>query len=179
MYDCHLRTHQWEVVLSVTNFQEEIEMDNFRRRPRKPSTKLRIIALITVVLALAGLSTIVLSQDKGSGRRKTPKQAPSTRKSYVATKEIIFDQSTQALRKPTTEETNTLVAQISSLTNHSTEGLTARTLPNGTKQITVEGRFGGVALGRARADGTTEVRCVTSMEEAIDFLGLQEANPVQ
>jgi hypothetical protein len=29
-------------------------------------------------------------------------------------------------------------------------------------------------LGRANADGTTEVRCVFTMEEAAEFLGLQE-----
>jgi len=156
----------------------------FRRSPsdatkNKRPGKLRIIALLAIAVALAGISTIVLSQDKNSKRLKTPRPAPSTAKSYVATREIIFDQATQTLRKPTTEETSALVAQVSSLTNRSTEGLTARQLPNGTKQITLEGRFGGVALGRARADGTTEVRCVTTMEEAIDFLGLQEVNPIR
>ena len=145
----------------------------------KRLSKLRIIALLTIAVALAGISTIVLSQDKNSKRLKTPRPAPSTAKGYIATQEIIFDQATQTLRKPTAEETSALVAQISSLTNHSTEGLTARQLPNGTKQITLEGRFGGVALGRARADGTTEVRCVTTMEEAIDFLGLEEVPPIR
>jgi hypothetical protein len=29
-------------------------------------------------------------------------------------------------------------------------------------------------LGRAKSDGTTEVRCVFSMEEAAEFLGLEE-----
>jgi len=38
----------------------------------------------------------------------------------------------------------------------------------------LEGRFGGVVLGRAHADGTTEVRCVFTMEEAAEFLGLEE-----
>jgi hypothetical protein len=92
----------------------------------------------------------------------------------VATKEIVFDQATNSLRKPTTEETNAMVAQISSLTNRTSEGLTARTLSNGTKQVTLEGRFGGVVIGRARADGTTEARCVMTLEEAVDFLGLEE-----
>ena len=36
----------------------------------------------------------------------------------------------------------------------------------------LKGRFGGVVLGRANADGTTEVRCVFTMEEAEEFLGL-------
>ena len=160
-------------------------MNTFHRRSasdpikNKRLSNLRIIVLLAIAVALAGISTIVFSQDKNSNRRKTPRPAPSTAKSYIATQEIIFDQATQTLRKPTTEETSALVARISSLTNRSSEGLTARQLPNGTKQITLEGRFGGVVLGRARADGTTEVRCVTTMEEAIDFLGLEEANPIR
>ena len=160
-------------------------MITLHRRLRSDATKnkrlsnVRIIALLAIAVALTGISTIVLSQDKNSKRRKIARPAPSTAKSYIATQEIIFDQATHTLRKPTTEETSALVDQISSLTNRSTEGLTARQLPNGTKQITLEGRFGGVALGRARADGTTEVRCVTTMEEAIDFLGLEEVNPIR
>jgi len=144
---------------------------------KKKSRSIRIAAILVMIVAVAGITAVVFSQDKNSVRRKTPRTpAPATKKSYIATKEIIFDQASQTLRKPTTAETAELVAQISSLTNRSTEGLTARQLPNGTKQITLEGRFGGVVLGRARADGTTEIRCVTSMEEAVDFLGLEESN---
>lgn len=144
------------------------------REKRKSRSNLRIIAIVALVFVLVGLTTVVLSQNQNNSRRKIARQAPSTTKHYVATKETIFDQATNSLRKPTTEETSAMVAQISSLTNRSSEGLTARTLPNGTKQVTLEGRFGGVVLGRARADGTTEVRCVTTLEEAVDFLGLQE-----
>jgi hypothetical protein len=39
----------------------------------------------------------------------------------------------------------------------------------------LDGRFGGVVLGRAKDDGTTEIRCVFTMEEAVAFLGLEEA----
>lgn len=160
-------------------------MNNSRRPPRlheqknKRLSKARIAAIIVMVVAVAGITTVVLSQDKNSARQKSPRPAPASGKSYVATKEIIFDQASHTLRKPTTEETAALVAQISSLTNRSSEGLSARQLPNGTKQITLEGRFGGVVLGRARADGTTEIRCVTSMEEAVAFLGLEESTSDQ
>ena len=143
----------------------------------KRRSNVRIAAILAMIVAVAGLTAVVFSQDKNSVRRKTPRTpAPATKKSYIATKEIIFDQASHTLRKPTTQETDELVAQISSLTNRSSEGLTARQLPNGTKQVNLQGRFGGVVLGRARADGTTEIRCVTSMEEAVDFLGLEESN---
>jgi hypothetical protein len=151
--------------------------DSQRPQPGRPKNKrlVRIAAILAAIVAVAGITTVVLSQDKGSVRKKTPQTAPATAKNYVATKEIIFDQASRSLRKPTTEETEALVTQISSLTNRSTDGLTAKQLPNGAKQINLQGRFGGVVLGRARADGSTEIRCVTSMAEAIDFLGLEES----
>lgn len=139
----------------------------------------RIIALLAMIVLVIGVGTVVFSQSSQNKnkRAKTPKPAPPVNngKTYVATKEIIFDQASGKVRVPTAGETQQLVAQLSSLTNRTTEGLTAKQLPNGTKQISLEGRFGGVVLGRAKADGSTEVRCVTSMEEAVAFLGLEES----
>ena len=95
-------------------------------------------------------------------------------KKYVATQAIIFDKATHKLRKPTAEETTAMVDQISALTNRSTDGLTVRELPNGTKQVNLKGRFNEVVIGRANPDGTVETRCVESIEEAAAFLGLEE-----
>lgn len=107
---------------------------------------------------------------------RSPRRRPAARgKKYVATKEIIFDKATGKLRKPTDDETQALVDQISTLTNRSTEGLTVTQHQNGMKSMNLEGRFGGVILGRANEDGTTEVRCVMTLDEAVDFLGLEES----
>lgn len=116
------------------------------------------------IVLLMGAATIAFGQSETNNGKKK----------YVATKEIIFDKATNKLRKPTPEETQALVENISALTNRSSEGLTGKQLPNGATQVNLKGRFGGVALGRAHADGTTEVRCVTTMEEATAFLGLEE-----
>jgi hypothetical protein len=67
-----------------------------------------------------------------------------------------------------------MVVQISSLTSRSTEGLTAQQSANGTKSMKLDNRFSTVLLGRANADGSTELRCVTTIEEAVAFLGLEE-----
>lgn len=129
------------------------------------ASRIRIgIILSAVVLALT-IGTIALSRN--------PSQA--SQKRYVATKEIIRDKTTGNLRKPTTEETDLMVDQLKSLTDRSTEGLTATQQPNGTVSMDLDGRFGGVVLGRDNADGTTEVRCVFTMEEAAEFLGLEES----
>lgn len=143
-----------------------------RRRPAPA----RSLALFAVVVLLVGL-WVALTHASGQGRLKSPRPAPQSQsgKTYVATREITVDKQTGKVRKPTAEETQELVASLSSMLNHSTEGLTGRTLPDGTRQVTLEGRFAPVAIARPRADGSMEVRCVTSFGEAADFLGLAEA----
>jgi len=114
------------------------------------------------MLLLCAFAVTGFAQSNGNGKK------------YVATKEIIFDQASKTLRKPTQAETDAMVAEIGTLTNRSTDGLTTKTLANGGIKMDLQDRFQGVVLGRANADGTTEVRCVMTLEEAIDFLGLQE-----
>lgn len=135
-----------------------------RVRQTKKATKTRIVLILSAVLIALTVGTIALSRTSTQAQKKK----------YVATKEIIHDNASGKLRKPTTEETDAMVDQLKSLTNRSTEGLTATQQPNGMTSINLEGRFGGVVVGRANADGTTEVRCVFTMEEAAEFLGLEE-----
>lgn len=138
---------------------------------RKNKRRVRLAAICALIVAIAGITTVVLSQDKNSdGKGALQGKA----KKYVATREIIFDEASGKLRKPTDEETQAMVAHVSALTNRTDEGLTVKTHKNGMKTVDLEGRFNGVVVGRANADGTTEVRCVFTMEEAAEFLGLQE-----
>ncbi len=139
-----------------------------RGKARKAKGKrVRVAALITLfVLAVAVVAAIALPRNSSQAAKQ---------KKFKATKEIVLDQATGTLRRPTSEETDLMVEQISSLTNRSTEGLTVQPAANGGEMMDLEGRFGGVVLGRATADGGTEVRCVFTMEEATAFLGLEEA----
>lgn len=139
-----------------------------KRHKKSRLTSIRIIALLAMLILPVGMSMGVFSQSEQSTK-------PHGKK-YVAAKEIIFDKASGKLRKPTTEETEVMVDRVSALTNRSSEGLTVNTHPNGMKSMNAEGRFGGVVLGRANPDGTTEVRCVFTMEEAAEFLGLEEVN---
>ena len=104
----------------------------------------------------------------------SPKSSNAQPKKYRATKEIVRDQTTGALRKPTEAETDAMVAQISQLANRSTEGLTQTPLADGGTAMDLQGRFQGVVLGRANPNGTTDVKCVFTIEEAAEFLGLEE-----
>lgn len=156
-------------------------MSNSRNRvPR--AGKARLVALLATVVLVLSLGVVFTQATRqGGGRAKTPKAAPaqSDGKSYIATREITIDKQTGQARKPTAEETKELVDQLRVMTSRSTEGLTAKTLPNGTKQVTLEGRFGPVTIARPRADGTMEVKCVSSFEDAADFLGLVDAAQAQ
>lgn len=139
--------------------------DKVKKVKKSRLTTTRILALLVMAILLTAIGTVVFSQGQGNGKKK-----------YVATKEIIFDKASKQLRKPTAEETDALVNQVSSLTNRSSEGLTVTQAANGMKLMETDDRFNGVILGRANADGTTEIRCVFTMEEAAAFLGLEESN---
>lgn len=143
--------------------------DQVKKHRKSRLTPTRLVTSLTVFALLIGVGSAVFSQSPGQG----PAPAKNGKK-YQAAKEIIFDKASGKLRKPTTEETQALVDQVSSLTNRSSEGLTVTTRPSGMKVMNAEGRFNGVVLGRANPDGTTEIRCVFSMEEAAEFLGLEE-----
>lgn len=95
-------------------------------------------------------------------------------KKYIATRQITVDQQTGTLRLPTAEETQALVDNLIMLTNRSTEGLQAQGLANGAVRVDLQDRFELVTIARPNADGTSEILCVSSFEEAADFLGLVE-----
>ena len=128
-------------------------------------TRTRVGVVIALVLLCAAVAASVALPRNSS--QASPKK-------YRATKETILDPSTGTLRKPTPAETESIVAQISSLTKRPTEGLPTTTSANGTTMMDLQGGFNGVMLGRATADGGTEMRCIFTLEEALDFLGLEE-----
>ena len=95
-------------------------------------------------------------------------------KKYVATRPIKVDQQTGTLRLPTPQETQELVDSLVEMTNRSTDGLQVITLANGTKSVDIDGRFQSVMLARPGEDGTWEMKCVTTFDEATEFLGIVE-----
>ena len=129
----------------------------------------RVVAVGLAVTAIA-----VLSMAQPEATASPQGRANAGKKKYVATLEITVDKTSGRLRKPTAAETEELVATLTALTSRSTEGLKQVTLPSGGTAVNLEGRFSPVMLSRPNPDGTSEVKCVTSFEEAADFLGLVE-----
>jgi hypothetical protein len=130
---------------------------------KKPHLAIHRAAALLMALAVALSAQTAWSQSPQANGKK-----------YIATKPIILDQVTKQVRMPTDSEVQAMVTQISSLTNKSTDGLTVTTSANGTKSMKLDNHFSTVLLGRANADGSTELRCVTSLDEAVAFLGLEE-----
>ncbi|MGH9871575.1 MAG: post-PEP-CTERM-1 domain-containing protein [Pyrinomonadaceae bacterium] len=128
------------------------------------ATRTRVGVIVALVILCAAVAASIALPRSSS--HASPKK-------YKATKETILDKATGTLRKPTPSEVDSMVDQISSLTKRPSDGPTT-TFANGTTMMDLQGGFNGVMLGRATADGGTEMRCVFTLEEALDFLGLEE-----
>lgn len=122
-----------------------------------------IVSMFSVVLLCSWASTAAAQQNQ-----------PQQKKRYTATRAIVVDSQSGELRMPTAQETQELVDSLVVLTNRSAEGLQITTLPNGARAVNLENRFQSVMLARPNPDGTSETRCVTTFDEAADFLGLVE-----
>jgi hypothetical protein len=122
-----------------------------------------------IVAGALGLSLVCSWSPPASAQ-----QNQRSNKKYIATRQITVDQQTGTLRLPTPDETQALVDNLITLTNRSIEGLLPRALPSGAVTVDLQDRFELVTIARPNPDGTSEVRCVASFEEAADFLGLVE-----
>jgi hypothetical protein len=122
-----------------------------------------MVSVLSVVLLCSWASFAAAQQNQ-----------PQQKKKYTATRAIVVDSQSGAVRMPSAQETQELVDRLVSLTNRSTEGLQVTTLPNGTRAVNLENRFQSVMLARPNPDGSSEIRCVTTFAEAADFLGLVE-----
>ena len=140
-----------------------------RERRRTTGCMVGVAVVAIAIVGLAPSRGVVASQDAPSSAKG---------KKYVATRDITVDKATGALRKPTTAETQELVDTLTAMLRGTTEAVTPVTLPSGVMEINLAGHPAPVMLARPNADGTTEIRCVTTFQEALDFLGLVEA-PVQ
>lgn len=121
------------------------------------------VGVLSVVLLCSWASLAAAQQNQ-----------PQPKKKYTATRAIVVDSQSGAARMPTAQETQELVDSLVVLTNRSTEGLQVTTLPNGSRAVNLENRFQSVMLARPNPDGTSEIRCVTTFDEAAEFLGLVE-----
>lgn len=131
------------------------------------------VILGAVFTALIGIGILAFSDSSISNLVSA--QSPLDRKGdkkYIATKNTIVDRETGRLRKPNEQEIEELVKSLKDLTKRSDENLPSAVLPNGSVSLDLQGGYAGTILARPNPDGTFETRCVFTMEEATEFLGL-------
>jgi hypothetical protein len=165
---------------------EEMKMKKSRSvkkttKSKKSSLKLSRAALVILLGGLAAIAVAVISlagvgSSSGVAAAANPKLTQVIQKRYKATRPIVVDKQTGQLRMPTGQELNEVVESLATLTKRSTEGLQQTSAASGGITIDLDGGFGGVMLARPNADGTWETKCVFTIEEGAEFLGLAEDN---
>ena len=120
------------------------------------------------LMILFGLIALVTAMVFFTGTKSSNAQ-----KKYKATREIVVDQQTGQRRLPTQEEIDQVVSNLAELANRpENPGQTVGS--GGAVVVDLQGGYGGVMLARPGDDGNWETRCVFTVEEGTEFLGLVE-----
>jgi hypothetical protein len=156
-----------------------VEMQHAKQATRRASA----VVVATAVALAIGASVGAQSVDKAAQRAQKAKQAiasvqanPADTRSYVAERNIIKDSASGQFRRPTTDETRKLVDELKTMLSPAVSDLQATAVAGGGSRIGAQGRFTEVIIARPAADGRMETRCVSSLEEAAEFLGLRQVS---
>jgi hypothetical protein len=122
-----------------------------------------------VIAALAAVAMTLIALI-GAG----PAAAAQARKHYKATRPFVVDKQTGAVRLPTPAELDDVVATLATMTTRPAGNQPEATQPAGAVTVDLPAGFGGVVLARPNGDGTWETRCVFTLDEGAEFLGLAE-----
>jgi len=128
---------------------------------------IKIAVLVTLIAAVSFV--VFLSGSKSSN---------AAQKRYRATRAIVVDKQTGQRRMPNQEEIDQAVSNLSELANRP-ENLPETQSNGGAVVVDLEGGYGGVMLARPTEDGNWETRCVFTVEEGTEFLGLVEENAAE
>jgi hypothetical protein len=138
---------------------------------RRSGTRLRALlsaaAAASMLVAIGARVTPVTASAMSA-----PDQAKAKR--YKGTRPVIVDQQSGAIRLPTQQEVDAVVANLSTLGQRPTETLQQASQPNGAVTVNLDGGFAGILLARPNGDGTWETKCVFTLEEGAEFLGIVE-----
>jgi hypothetical protein len=100
--------------------------------------------------------------------------ATAAPKKFKATRAFVVDRQSGALRLPTPAEVDAVVSTLTALGQQPSEALTPAETPSGAVGLDLAGGFAGVLLARPGENGAWETRCVFTVEEGAEFLGLVE-----
>ena len=151
------------------------------KKIRKTRSRAWIFVAVLVSTAILALVVGTIGSSRTASARQErsqvevqadPQTAVDETTLQFANQKIKIDAKTGRLRTPTAEEARAIVETLKGLTNRSSDDLHVVQAANGASMVDLQGRYQNVVLAKPNADGTNEIRCVSSMEEATTFLGI-------
>src|SRR4051812_29319803 len=130
-----------------------------------------VALMMMLMMAFAGNASVAAAPN--------PEQGQANGKKFKATRPFVVDKDSGAVRMPTQEEIDKVVADLTALGQRPDNTLQQSTASNGAVMMDLGGGFGGILLARPNEDGTFETKCVFTIEEGAEFLGLVLDNAVQ
>jgi|SRR5687768_6869243 hypothetical protein len=128
--------------------------------------------VVIFVIAIVVTGIVIFTNSSETGRTASA-QSDKSQKKYRATRRVIKDDNTGEVRVPSEAEVATMVADLAELTRQPEAG--AETLvQNGGVVVEIGEGFGGTMLFRVNPDGTSEMKCVFSLAEGLEFFGFVE-----
>jgi hypothetical protein len=134
-----------------------------------------------VLLGAAAAVSIAIIALAGSIGPAAPDDVADQAKArhYKGTRAFVVDKASGAVRMPTQQEVDEVVANLSALGQRPAETLQQTPQSNGAVAVDLDGGFGGILLARPNEDGTWETKCVFTLEEGAEFLGLVEDTTIR
>lgn len=131
--------------------------------------------------AAAAISMALISIGSATGVAATSGAVAEQAKAkhYKGTRAFVVDKESGAVRLPTQQEVDEVVANLTAFGQRPAETLAPAPQSNGSLIVDLDGSFGGVMLARPNGDGTWETKCVFTLEEGAEFLGLVEDESIR
>jgi hypothetical protein len=122
-------------------------------------------ARLRVALLALGLTTVV-GVAAGDGGVRAQEASRDDSALALAGRKIRVDKNSGKLRDLSQQEARELIATLTTMTTR-TEQVTEK--PGSATLVQMKG-FDHVLVGRPNEDGTVDVRCVSSVDDAVSFL---------
>ena len=140
-----------------------------------PLSRVASVVLLGVITVISGLAvSLGLGSSSGVAASTNSALTQVAQKRYKPTRAFVVDEQTGKVRMPTKKEITKVMESLSKLGQRSDEGLQQTSVASGGVALDLDGGFNGIMLARPKGDGTWETRCVFTLEEGAEFLGLVE-----
>jgi len=143
-----------------------------KKRGRIPSTKIRRLVLIAIIVAVFALgATAAISRRTSQAKDSTARQSnnPRANISVRVGGQTPLDPQTGQVRPLTQEEAQRMAEGIKQLVNQSTDGLQSVRHSDGSVSIDLQGRFQNMAVAKRDEDGKLTQSCVDNPKAAAVF----------